>query len=198
MDNLDSAFWDNRYLMEETGWDMGQPSLALKGYFDQLENKKLKILIPGCGSAYEAAYLMDQGFEDVTVIDISGVLVKELKRKFVRYEGKRLQIIEGDFFNFSGQFDLIVEQTFFCALNPALRKGYVSKMYELLKPGGKLVGLLFNRQFEGGPPFSGSIDEYQTLFKRKWDILKMETCYNSIVPRAGTELFFIAQKYIDS
>lgn len=198
MDNLDSAFWDNRYLMEETGWDMGQPSPALKGYFDQLENKKLKILIPGCGSAYEAAYLMDQGFEDVTVIDISGVLVKELKRKFIRYEGKRLQIIEGNFFNFSGQFDLIVEQTFFCALNPSLRKAYVSKMYELLKPGGKLVGLLFNRQFEGGPPFSGSIDEYRALFKRKWDMLKMETCYNSIVPRAGTELFFIAQKYIDN
>lgn len=197
MENLDSAFWDNRYLMEETGWDMGQPAPPLKGYFDQLENKKLKILIPGCGSAYEAAYLMDLGFENVTIIDISGVLVKELKRKFVRFDGKRLQIIEGDFFNYTGQFDLIIEQTFFCAINPVLRKAYVSKMYELLKPGGKLAGLLFNRHFDGGPPFSGSIAEYRELFKRKWDILKMETCYNSVVPRAGTELFFIAQKFID-
>jgi SAM-dependent methyltransferase len=197
MDILDSAFWDNRYLMDQTGWDIGQATPALRGYFEQLENKKLKILIPGCGNAYEAAYLMDNGFEDVTLIDISGVLVKELRRRFVQYEGKRLHIIQHDFFDYTGQFDLIIEQTFFCALNPALRKAYVSRMYELLKPGGKLVGLLFNREFEGGPPFSGSLTEYKELFKRKWDLLKLETCYNSIVPRAGTELFIIAQKYVE-
>lgn len=190
----DKAFWDNRYLMDQTGWDMGELSPPLKGYFDQLKDKSIRILIPGCGNAYEAAYLMEMGFEDLTLIDISGVLVKALKRKLVKYDGKRLHIFEGDFFAHMGSYDLIIEQTFFCALNPLLRKQYVARMHDLLKPGGKLVGLLFNRVFEGGPPFGGSASEYQNLFIQQWNIKTLEPCYNSIPPRAGNELFFIVQK----
>jgi len=88
-----------------------------------------------------------------------------------------------------------VEQTFFCALDPSLRKDYVAKMVELLKPGGKLVGLLFDRQFEeAGPPFGGSKAEYEELFSGKLQISTLAPCYNSIGPRAGTELFLIAVK----
>jgi len=190
----DKAFWDNRYLMNQTGWDMGDVSPALKGYFDQLKDKSINILIPGCGNAYEAAYLMATGFENVTLIDISGVLIKELKRKFVDHDGKRLHIIEGNFFDVNGDFDLIVEQTFFCALDPLFRKQYSHKMFDLLKPGGKLAGLLFNRRFEGGPPFGGSLNEYRDLFFNDWEIKTLEPCYNSIIPRRGTELFFILRK----
>ena len=89
---------------------------------------------------------------------------------------------------------MIIEQTFFCALNPALRKDYVDRMYELLKPGGKLVGVLFNRSFEGGPPFGGSKEEYKELFDEKFVIKKMEDCYNSIEPRKDAEVFIILAK----
>ena len=51
------AYWSKRYKEERTGWDIGFPSLPLKTYIDQLENKDLKILIPGAGNAYEAEYL---------------------------------------------------------------------------------------------------------------------------------------------
>lgn len=190
----DKAFWDNRYLMELTGWDIGEVSPPLKGYFNQIKNKTIRILIPGCGNAYEAACLMEMGFENVTLIDISGILVKELQRKFDRYLDKRLHIIEGDFFTLNQKFDLVIEQTFFCAIEPLLRRQYVSKMFELLNPGGKLAGLLFNRNFEGGPPFGGSLAEYRELFWKDWEIKTLTPCYNSIIPRAGSELFFIMQK----
>jgi len=192
--NHNSEFWNDRYLNDNTGWDMGMVSPPLRDYFDQLTDKDISILIPGCGNSYEAAWLLENGFTNITLIDIAATLVDRLRTKFQSYTSPPLTLISGDFFDLQGQFDLIVEQTFFCALDPSLRKDYVAKMFDLLKPGGKLSGLLFDREFEGGPPFGGSKEEYQTLFAEKFTIRTMEACYNSIEPRAGTEVFFIVEK----
>jgi thiopurine S-methyltransferase len=68
-------------------------------------------------------------------------------------------------------------------------------MYQLLKSGGKLIGLLFNHEFRfEGPPFGGTQDEYKVLFEPFFKIKKMEIAHNSIKPRAGRELFIILQK----
>jgi hypothetical protein len=83
-----------------------------------------------------------------------------------------------------------LEQTFFCALEPSLREEYVNKMVQLLKPGGKLVGLLFNIPLNNDkPPFGGNREEYLALFKEKFKIETLETAYNSIPQRAENELF---------
>lgn len=189
MKELDASYWSNLYEQNDTRWDIGNVSPPIKEYVDQLADKSVSILVPGCGNSYEAAYLLQQGFSNVTVIDISPVLTKKLEEKFNTYNHKQLTIITGNFFDLKGKFDLIIEQTFFCALEPSLRKAYADKMHELLKPGGRLVGVLFNRDFEGGPPFGGSKDEYEKLFGEKFHIKKMEACYNSIEPRMGSEVF---------
>lgn len=191
---LDKDYWSKRYEDKLTGWDVGSISTPLKEYIDQLKDKNISILIPGCGNAYEAEYLLQQGFTNITLADISPVPVKAAKEKFRSYVGKQLNIICADFFSLHQQFDLIIEQTFFCALDPSLRERYASKMPELLNPGGKLAGVLFNRDFEGGPPFGGHKDEYEKLFSQRFDIKTMELCYNSIGPRAGNELFIIFRK----
>jgi SAM-dependent methyltransferase len=191
---LNAGYWDNRYQHQQTGWDIGYVSTPIKEYIDQLTNKDLAILIPGCGNSYEAGYLLQQGFTNITLIDIAPLLTSQLKEKFSSYLHQQLNIITGDFFEHAGQYDLIIEQTFFCALSPTLRTAYVDKMYQLLKPGGKLVGVLFNRDFEGGPPFSGSIPEYQSLFESAFNLHTLAPCNNSIQPRAGTEAFIVAQK----
>ncbi len=186
-----AEYWNSRYNKSETGWDIGSVSEPLKAYIDQLPDKDISILIPGCGNAYEAAYLLQHGFTNVTLIDISAVLVKAIKEKFAASIDKQLHVIEGDFFKLDKQFDLVLEQTFFCALDPSLREAYVSKMADIVKPGGKLAGVLFNRDFEGGPPFGGNKDEYLALFSDKFIVKTMETCYNSIEPRRGNELFVL-------
>ena len=56
---MEKSFWDSRWENAETGWDLGGVSAQLKAYIDQLESKKLSILIPGCGNAYEAEYLWE-------------------------------------------------------------------------------------------------------------------------------------------
>jgi SAM-dependent methyltransferase len=189
---LNDKYWTDRYRNRETGWDIGEVSTPIKEYIDQLKNKTIRILIPGCGNAYEAAYLVDMGFQDITLIDISEVKSIELAKKFENNAG--VKVLHGDFFHHTGNYDLILEQTFFCALDPSLREAYVEKMHSLLSDGGKLAGVLFNRDFTGGPPFGGSKNEYDHLFGKYFHILTMDPCYNSISPRKDTELFFIAIK----
>lgn len=192
-ETLDGNYWNNRYITGTSGWDLGQVSPPLKEYIDQLTDKNISILIPGCGNTYEADYLLSKGFTHITVIDIAPALVAQLKKKYAG--NSNIHIILGDFFDLNDQFDLILEQTFFCALNPSLRKNYVDKMYELLKPGGRLAGLLFNRLFdEQGPPFGGTRAEYEQLFAGKFTFKTMEPAYNSFNKRKDTELFVILIK----
>ena len=191
---LDAKYWDERYNQNNDPWSIGSISTPLKEYIDQLTDKTLSILIPGCGNAYEARYLLEQGFTNITLIDISPALVKAIQNELSAYNDKQLRIICDDFFNLKDQFDLIIEQTFFCALDPASRENYIDKMHELLKPGGKLVGVLFNCSFEVSPPFAGNKKEYEELFSKRFDIKTMENCYNSIPKRAGNELFVIFEK----
>ena len=185
---LDQDFWDAQYKTKSTGWDLGQVSPPIKEYIDALDNKSCRILIPGCGNTYEAEYLLQEGFTNVTVIDIAPTLVEDLKQKFA--DNPNIKIILGDFFEQQGQYDLIIEQTFFCALPPTMRQKYVWKMHQILVQGGILAGLLFNRSFELSPPFGGSKEEYELLFNSAFDFLRMDMATNSIAPRANSELFF--------
>jgi hypothetical protein len=137
---------------------------------------------------------LENGFTNVTVIDIAPSLTAALSAKIPDHNRSCIQIITGDFFTHSGEYDLILEQTFFCAINPSLRPQYVHQMHRLLAGSGRLAGLLFNRAFEGGPPFGGNMQEYRQLFSSLFRICTLETCYNSAAPRAGTECFLIAEK----
>jgi SAM-dependent methyltransferase len=191
--DLSEKAWDNRYVNNDIGWDLGEVSSPLKAYFDQLENKKLKILIPGGGNSYEAEYLFKLGFQNVFVVDLSKNALENIKKRVPNFPTS--QLILGNFFDIENSFDLIVEQTFFCALNPTLRGKYVIKMHQLLKSEGKLIGLMFNVPLnDNRPPFGGSKTDYLKLFKDDFSILKMEKCYNSVKSRAGRELFIHFQK----
>lgn len=193
MFKLNDQYWNNRYKENATGWDLAEVSPPLKAYIDQLYSKDIAILIPGCGNAYEAAYLLSRGFTNITIVDISPLLVEKLRLQYFK-SLDRIKIICDDFFNLQSQFDLILEQTFFCALDPNLRKKYVEKMDSLLLPGGKLVGLFFDKEFSVSPPFGGNKSEYEKLFSSKFHIKRLEPCYNSIAPRMGAELFAILAK----
>lgn len=189
---LDQAYWDTQYKAKATGWDLGTVSPPIQELIDTIEDKNSAILIPGGGNSYEAEYLLQQGFTNITVIDIAPTLIEVLQQKFVNQP--HVKIILGDFFEHQGQYDWIIEQTFFCALPPTMRPKYVWKMHHLLAPKGKIAGLLFNREFEEGPPFGGNKVEYINLFAGAFNILKMAVCTNSVAPRANSELFIELEK----
>jgi SAM-dependent methyltransferase len=184
---MEKTFWEERYLTHQTGWDLGDVSPPLKAYIDQLPRKNIAVCIPGCGYGHEAIYLEQSGFTNVTVIDLVDDALANVKTK-----APSVRCIHGDFFELEDTFDLIIEQTMFCAIHPSMRSQYVHKIAQLLKPSGKLIGVLFNRDFEGGPPFGGSISEYQQLFTPVFSNFSCEPCYNSIAPRSGSEVFIKA------
>ena len=187
---LDAEYWESRYAGGDIPWDIGHVSPPLKAYFDQLHDKGIRILIPGAGSAYEAIYLLENGFDNVHVCDISPTAIHNLQSRF-----PRVNTICEDFFCISGSYDLIVEQTFFCALDPSLRRKYFEKMHELLTQDGKLMGLLFASNFEKpGPPFGGSAEEYLDLMDGLFEPIYLKMAYNSIEPRKDNELFFLLKK----
>jgi len=193
MKMLTKEYWENRYINQEIGWDVGEITTPLKTYIDQLENKKLRILIPGGGNSYEMEYLHQNGFENVFVIDIAKQPLENSKKRIGTIATQ--YFIHDDFFNLKDTFDLIIEQTFFCALDPILRAQYALKMKELLSENGKIIGLLFQFPLtEKGPPFGGNISEYKNLFEPFFKIKTLETAYNSIKPRENNELFFIFEK----
>lgn len=190
---LDAKYWEDRYHGNEIGWDIGYPATPLKEYFDQLKDKNLRILIPGAGNAYEAEYLFNQGFKNVSVIDLAPSALKNLKSRVADFPDENL--IEGDFFEHSGQYDLIVEQTFFCALHPELRADYATQMHGLLASGGRLMGLLFDDALNTEhPPYGGTKGEYFDYFNPLFTFKTFERAHNSIKPREDRELFMILVK----
>jgi thiopurine S-methyltransferase len=193
----ESIYWTERYDEDRTGWDIGYPSTPIKTYIDQLDDKALKILIPGAGNAYEAEYLYQSGFQNVHVLDISPVPLQAFKKRNANFPAN--QLIHGNFFEHQEQYDLIIEQTFFCSFPPTKenRHGYAERMSKLLKPNGKLVGLWFSFPLTGDMekrPFGGTKEEYLAYFEPFFKVQTFEACYNSIPPRSGKELFGILVK----
>ena len=190
-------YWSNRYKEERTGWDIGYPSTPLKEYIDQLTDKNMAILIPGAGNAYEAVYLYEQGFKNIFIMDISKIPLENFHHKYPDFP--KTNLLHQDFFEHKGQYDLILEQTFFCSFIPTEenRIGYTKKMKSLLTPKGKLVGLWFDIPLTGDMekrPFGGDKNIYLKFLSPYFEVKTFEKCYNSIAPRMGNELFGIFEK----
>ena len=191
--SLDQVYWNTRWEKDETGWDIGYPTPAITEYMKKYPDKNATILVPGCGNAYEAEWLAAQGFNNITLVDFASKPAAQLKEKFQHIGG--IKVLCENFFQHQGKYDLIIEQTFFCAISPDRRIEYVQKAASLLNIKGKIIGLLFDKTFEQvGPPFGGSGREYKLIFESFFVIHKMERCYKSIPPRAGTELFIHLEK----
>lgn len=192
--SLDAAYWQHRYAAGQTGWDTGSITPPLQDYFAQLgPPDPRRILIPGAGRAYEAEYLHHQGWPNVWVADVAPEPLESLRRRVPGFPEAHLLL--QDFFTLAPSFDLLVEQTFFCALSPALRPAYARQCAHLLRPGGTLMGVLFDTEFsQPGPPFGGSREEYRAYFAPYFDFVHFDPAYNSIPPRRGRELFICLKK----
>jgi SAM-dependent methyltransferase len=192
---LDKDYWTERYSSGKTGWDIGFASPPLVQYLDQIENKEIQVLIPGAGSGYEAAYAWKSGFYNLHLLDFSSDPLERFKASNPSFPVEHIH--HQNFFEHFGSYDLILEQTFFCALNPGLRKEYALKMKQLLKPGGKLAGVWFDQEFGfEGPPFGGHLEEYKGLFEKYFEVKTISPCYNSISERLGSEVFMILENSI--
>ena len=185
---MNEEYWTKRYNEGQTGWDIGYASPQLIAAAEK-HPKDTRILIPGAGNAYEAEALWKLGYKNTHVVDISKAPLDNLAQRVPDMPAS--QLIHSNFFELKGEFDVILEQTFYCALPPAMRDDYVRQMASLLPSGGMLTGLLFDFPLtEQGPPFGGDREEYKMRFSSLFEIIILETAPLSIEPRQGKEFYF--------
>ncbi len=192
---MDQEHWSDRYRNGKTGWDIGYVSTPLKEYADTLENKDIRILVPGAGNGYEVEYLHELGFSRVYLLDIAGEPLENFIERVPDFPKDHL--IQSDFFDHrEATYDLILEQTFFCALPPDRRPDYGRHMHDLLSESGLLAGLWFNFPLDphGGPPYGGDEREYMSYLLPWFELRQWGLADNSIPPRRGREFFGIFQK----
>ena len=137
--------------------------------------------------------MYNKGFSNTFLLDYAKTPLVNFKKRNPKFPSN--QLIHCNFFDYTNNFDIIIEQTFFCAIYPDLRIKYSEKCSELLNKNGKIIGLLFDDQLNNDkPPFGGSKKEYEIIFKNLFKIKKMETSKNSIPQRLGRELFINLEK----
>lgn len=185
-------FWDDLYREGKTPWDQGCVPERLKEHVSKLKTSK-RILVPGCGSAYEAKYLSDAGFE-VTAVDISIEAVEKAKETI----GNSVAKIElNDFFEMSekNSFHYIYERAFLCSFNPSLREKYYAKCLELLKADGQIFGFFFiDREKEEGPPFPISMKNLASLMQEDFALIEDEAHEKGLPVFEGCEKWQIWQR----
>jgi len=190
---FEKDYWNKLFKSNKLSWDIGYASPAIVEYFEQITDKNAKILVAGAGKGYETEWLWNNNFKNTYYLDFAIEAIKSFKQRMPQFPDSNI-IIE-DFFEHNGQYDFIVEQTFFTSFHPKQRKNFVDKIHELLSSQGKYVGLFFTNDFGlSYPPFAATKKEYYELFAKKFEFKIFEIAYNSIKPRKGREFFFVMKK----
>ena len=189
-----SQYWEDKYLADSLGWDLGGPTPIFRQMASKLNPGK--VCIVGCGHGHDAIVFAQKGFE-VTAVDFAPSAIVALKT-LAESSQVKINAVEANIFSlthkYANTFDYIIEQTCFCAIDPSRRVEYEAVVKSILKPGGQLVGLWFpldKTLEEGGPPYATRIDEVKSIFDLGWGIVKEEFPDLSIGPRKGREKLII-------
>jgi hypothetical protein len=186
-----AAFWDERFERGFTPWDRGGVPQALQAFVAR-EGRALTTLIPGCGAAYELAYLAEQGW-DATAIDFSPAAVATARAGLGRWADR---VVEADFFGYApaAPLDLIYERAFLCALPRAMWPRVAARWAELLAPGTRLAGFFFFDGAPKGPPFGIERAALDALLTAHFECVEDTEVSDSIAVFAGKERWLVWQR----
>lgn len=193
-----ASYWDELYRVNMAGWDMRTPTPVFEQLLDaQKFIKPGKILIAGSGKGYDAVLAAKKGWE-VYAADFSVTAVKFAKELAGR-ENVKINFIVEDIFKldtiYRDYFDYVYDYVTYCAVEPVRRDEYIEKTARFLKPGGKLIALLFPvEKREGGPPYAVDVQEFYNLASRYLTLIFSSKIIDSIKPRKGREVLQIYLK----
>lgn len=184
-DALPAGMWEERYQTGETGWDLGGPPPALVALIEDLGETGLRVLVPGAGRAHDAIAWARAGHH-VTAVDYAPSAVAAAQANAAE-AGVQLTVAEVDLFDlpasFIGAFDLVWEQTCYCAILPKQRDAYVAAMAQVLHPGGRFFGLLWNHGKPDGPPFDVTPEDVRERFPPAFEVVRTDPVRQSVPSR---------------
>lgn len=188
-------FWCHKYQSQQDHWDLGQAHPAIVDLIPRLKLPRSRILVLGSGPGHDAAYLSQDGHL-VTAVDFSEEALTKAKSKYGHIEN--ITWVQDDVFKFCKDhpqgFDLIVEHTCLCAIDPSKRTDLIKAWKHALTPGGNLLAVLFTMERTSAPPFGGTEWEYRQRLKNDFRFIFWGRWRQSIDGRQGKELLVYAQK----
>lgn len=193
----DSEFWTDIYNEGNPGWDLGEPAVAFKDMIQRIKLPKCRILVLGCGAGHDAA-LFAQAGHVVTAVDFSAGAIQQAKKLYGHLEN--ISFLQQDIFTlpheWNGTFDVIIEHTCFCAIDPHRRKEMVKLWRRLLHEEGQLMAVFFAMLKRAGPPYGSSEWEIRELLKDSFQFLFWGRWRKSLPRREGRELFVLGKKRV--
>jgi methyl halide transferase len=150
--------WAQRYSARNTPWDLGSahPELAARIVSGAIApaRERARAFVPGAGRGHDALALARAGFA-VTAIELVEALREPLGDALGALGGELL-VEDALAYRPRVPFELFLEHTFFCALDPSQRPAWGELARRVLAPGGRLCALVFpcgKSLDEGGPPW---------------------------------------------
>ncbi len=172
LDPATPEFWNVRFDANFTPWDQRSVPQCLRDYLAAqpvlyAPTAPPKVLIPGCGAANEVKHFIDCGWAP-TAIDFSPAAVALARAQLGPLAS---HVRHADFFGDTivpGDFEVIYERAFLCALPRTMWADWARRVTELLPllnargEAGRLIGFFVEDDSPRGPPFglkSGELDE---------------------------------------
>ncbi|MGA0612379.1 methyltransferase domain-containing protein [Caldimonas sp. KR1-144] len=172
MTGPDRAFWQQRFVDQQTPWDRGAPSPQLAAWLaDGTLAAGMRVAVPGCGAGHEVLALAAAGI-DVVALDYAPAAVALVSRRLAQ-AGLQARVVEADVLAWQPEapLDAIYEQTCLCALHPDHWSAYAAQLQRWLRPGGRLALLAMQAPRPGsrdglieGPPYHVDINALRALF----------------------------------
>jgi SAM-dependent methyltransferase len=135
-----SSHWDavhGRGVGDAVSWFEAVPVVSL-ALVDQIQPAPASVVDVGAGSSRFADHLLQRGFDDVTVLDVSGAALEAVRRRV----GGGVASIVADVTTWTPQrrFDLWHDRAAFHFLtDPAQRADYRLRLRRALRPGGHVI-----------------------------------------------------------
>jgi SAM-dependent methyltransferase len=177
-------FWNKRFGEGVTPWDAGKAPAAFAEFIVR-QPAPLNTLIPGCGSAWEAAHLAELGWP-VTALDFSPAAVAVAREVL---GNAAVDLVCADFFTFLPRrpYQLLYERAFLCALPRKLWADWGRRVAALLPPGGLLAGYFFICDQIKGPPFGILREQLDDLLAPHFTLIEDAAVDDSIPAFSGRE-----------
>ena len=185
-------FWNKRFAAGTTPWDAGRVPAAFAQFIAN-QPVRLNTLIPGCGSAWDAAHLAKLGWP-VTALDFSPAAVEAARQTL---GNAPVNLICDDFFTFipTAPYALIYERAFLCALPRKMWADWGRRVAELLPAGGRLAGFFFICDQPKGPPFGIQPEELAALLSPNFVQIEDAAVDDSIPVFSGRERWQVWQRH---
>jgi len=167
---------------EQLSWFQEIPKLSLDLITQIATTKDQSMIDIGCGESRLVDYLFDDGFEDITLVDISSEALNKVKNRFHK-RNKVPILISGDVtkLDFNRKFDIWHDRAVFHFLTDAKdRQAYMANLVKSLSPDGSAIIATFSLD---GPTRCSGLDIVQYDENKMRLVLNsqliLESCFHS-------------------